>query len=423
MECTKKNGLTYTDNFKVIVALDSENTDFNGTIPNGSYEIKEKAFYNCSLKKIFVPDSVKILGERCFSSSLFLQEVRLPLELKKIPSYCFSGCSALKKVVMPLEVEDFSEGLFEGCSSLEEIPFRAGIKTLPKNVFAFCSSLKSIVIPPSVTKICSGSLASCKSLTTLVLPEKLEILEDGWISDCPLLRHIRISEENPFFKTNEENSVLYKIENGNEIPVLSLENTKNSEIPGLKEPDTENSIITFEDTDDALEYEDDILNPENKEKDKIDIEVDEKTFMQNLFFETQKVVQQNTENNGEKRILFVFAENIVQTPLGQKFSKKLTDCCIRLSKIHNFSSIFYFYGTRLDNEKFKTQFINFMKEKDIVFASNAENLSELSENQVTLCSYLNISLLKKDILTEGERAKNPNVKPLKLLINDVTESL
>ncbi len=186
----KKNGLIYTDDFKVVVGIDSDSEEFTGTVPNGAVSVEEDAFSCCGLKEIFIPDSVEYLGANVFCNSTELESVRLPANLKILPPFLFCGCKSLKKVQMPYEVQDFSEGLFAGCSSLEEIPFRSGIKTLPENVFDSCSAVKSLVIPGSVTKICSNAIANCENLETIVLPANLELVEKDWLLNLflPLMR-------------------------------------------------------------------------------------------------------------------------------------------------------------------------------------------------------------------------------------------
>ncbi len=550
----KKNGLIYTDDFKVVVGIDSDSKEFTGTVPNGVTSVEEEAFSCCDLKEISLPDSVEYLGANLFCNCTELESVRLPANLKILPPFLFCGCKSLKKVEMPLEIQDFSEGLFAECASLEEIPFRFGIKTLPENVFDSCSAVKSLIIPDSVTKICANAIANCENLETIVLPAKLETVEKDWISNCPKLKHIRISDENPFFKTDEENCVLYKIADGEKIPLVTLENKSEESLPGFKEPDTENSIITFDENEDETMDDTNIFNPEpenskndsemdarlaeilgqnkmyddgdfsimdipqateeeidsnilkstepeeerfrndsavqfevpveekkvpeenmedklkdilsqnvgdfsindipvasedelaaNKiiepakapepqdeiepdeeippasEKSEQNSKLDEKNFMHNLVFETQKVLQQNTGIEGEPRVLFVFAENLVSTPLGEKFSVKLQKCCTRLAKIHKFTSIYYFYNTRLENEKFRNQFMEFIADKDVLVVCDGANLYDISDRTVAFCGFVNISLAKEDILQEMKNSKNPEWKPLKLIIQDNLE--
>lgn len=620
----KKNGLVYSDNYKTVVGLDSS-AEFNGIVPNGVTSVEEEAFSCCNLKKISIPDSVTYLGANLFCNSTELETVRLPATIKKLPPFLFCGCKSLKEVEMPLELEDFSEGMFAGCEVLPEIPFRAGIKTLPENVFDSCYAIKSLVIPASVTKICSNAIANCTNLETIVLPANLEVLEKDWLVNCPKLKHIRISEENKNFKTDEKNCALFKLVDGAEIPIIKLENRNENNLPGFKEPDMENSIISFDENDSETFDDTNIFNPEeemnennessktsenienseslnttenvanapeendmdaklkdilgqnkmygeddfsimdipeateeeiasdklestisedekfnneptvsvnvpnlseiaekpkesideklkeimtdenndfsisdipiatdeelaanklleNEEESEVENKTESKTentsenetsnneetenstenatilddsvsgvpqeesefgepisdkteneenlaqvskttdetsaFMENIVFETQRIFQQNTGIQGEQRILFAFAENLVSTSLGNKFSASLIKLCERLAKIHKFTSIYYLYNTRLDTEKFKSQFINFMQDKDVIVACNADDIYNITDRTVAFCRFVNISLANEDVQKEAENAKNPECKPLKLIVQD-----
>lgn len=571
---SKKNGLVYTDDFKTVVGIDLESTEFSGTVPNGATAVEEEAFSCCSLKKISLPDSVVRVGANLFCNCTELESVRLPAFLKTLSPFMFCGCKNLKEIEMPDEVEDFTEGLFAECSSLEEIPFRGGIKTLPEGVFDSCTSVKTLVIPDTVTKICTGALANLTSLETLVLPAGLEELESDWLSNCPNLRHIRISEENKKFRTDEDCHILYKVCGSGEIVEIELQNKSSDSLPGFKDPDTENSIISFDESEDITMDEPVFLNdaevqaasqdvPEtnssmddrlaeilgqNKMYDDGDFSImdipqasdeeiasnvlastaeddqkfanevpvqvrvhesvenspedmeaklkeimgqntdsfsindipmaseeelsankvlepcgddsddegisasatneevlslgaamdgseeyedipvppqtevnEDKAFMQSLCFESSKVEQQNLGSSGDNRILFVFAENCVETPLGKKFSTKLKSCCSRLASIHNFTSIYYFNDVRLDTEKFREQLKSFLVDKDVLIACEGDDLYSISEHTREFAEIVSVPIDPESIRAEIELSKNSSVKPLKLIVSDNLE--
>lgn len=597
---SKKNGLVYTDDFKTVVGIDLESQEFTGTVPNGATAVEEEAFSCCSLKNISLPDSVTRVGANLFCNCTELESVRLPANLKTLSPFMFCGCKSLKEIEMPDEVEDFTEGLFAECSSLEEIPFRGGIKTLPEGVFDSCTSIKTLVIPETVTKICSGAIVNCTNLETLVLPACLEELESDWLVDCPNLRHIRISEENFKFRTDEDCHILYKIAGNSEIVEIELQNKSSDSLPGFKDPDTESSIISFDESEDITMDEPVFLNdaekslmgsglaedismdepmmeeavdepvveeaseevveessasgmddrlaeilgqnkmyddgdfsimdipqasddeiasnmlastsddedkyvnnepvqvtvheaveetPEDMEaklkeimgqntdafsindipmaseeelsankvlesaetetevaaetaeetasfeismedddgSDDVPVPVqneisEDKAFMQNLCFESSKVEQQNFDNStGNKRILFVFAENCVETDLGKKFSKRLQACCQRLAAIHKFGSVYYFNDVRLDTEKFREQLKAFMADKDVLIACEGDDVYSISENTRGFAEIVSVPLDGASIRAEIELSKDATVNPLKLIVSDNLE--
>ena len=147
---------------------------------------------------------------------------------------------------------------------------------------------------------------------------------------------------------------------------------------------------------------------------------DEKTVMQNLFFESAKVMQKNTGIDADKmRILFVFADNLCDGTVGKVFSPRLVSCCERLSKIHNFTSVYYFHGIKLENEKFRKQFKQLMRNKDAVYAVSESSLSELSDAQKTFSENAGIKIDGESIAAQIENAANPDIECLKLLLQDI----
>ncbi|MBQ5998782.1 MAG: leucine-rich repeat protein [Treponema sp.] len=577
---TKKNGLVYSDDENCVVGIDSASSEFTGTVPYGPKRIEEEAFSCCSLKNIALPESIESVGANLFCNSTELETVCLPGNLKELSPFMFCGCKSLVKVDMPVEVEDFTEGLFAECSSLKEIPFCNGVKTLPEGVFDGCSAVTTMVIPDSVTKICTGAIVNCESLTTIVLPKGLVELEDNWLKDCPNLRHIRISDENQNFKTDEECQVLYKKNSGGiETVLIRIENKDQNEVPTLKDDLEETpSIISYDEAEDDNNEDVEIILNENEKigapveneieepvnnasqvseevamtdagsdeksmEDKlaeilgqnkmydegnfsimdipeaseeeienskleskgeeeythtpvVQIEVpveregsmedrlkeimgqeenaegfsifdipvasdaeleanklmtgedaelveadpetteedagevpapvassaessSDKIFMQNLMFETAKAAQQNTGiQRDTQRILFVFAENVVETDLGSKFSKRLERCCQKLAKIHGFTAIYFLHNVRLDTDKFISQFEEFMRDKDVVIACEGGNLLDISDRTKILAGKVGISLTKESIENEISQASDPSVSCLKLLIQD-----
>ena len=149
---------------------------------------------------------------------------------------------------------------------------------------------------------------------------------------------------------------------------------------------------------------------------------DEKTVMQNLFFESAKVMQKNTGIDTDKmRILFVFADNLCDGTVGKVFSSRLVSCCERLSKIHKFTSVYYFHGIKLENEKFRKQFKQLMQNKDAVYAVSESSLSELSDAQKTFSENAGIKIDGESMATQIANAANPDIECLKLLLQDILE--
>lgn len=60
--------------------------------------IVEKAFENCRISKVVLPDSLLTIGERAFSNNPNLTEIHLPDGVRYVAEYAFADCKNLKEV-------------------------------------------------------------------------------------------------------------------------------------------------------------------------------------------------------------------------------------------------------------------------------------------------------------------------------------
>lgn len=142
----------------VLGTLDTEDL----VIPDGFTEISDGAFQGQSkIKTLFIPRSVKVIGDRAFAN-----------------------CTSLEEVVFEngIQLIDCGIKLFSGCVSLKTVSLPDGIPYIPNYAFDGCVSLENLVLPDSVTTIgSSGScyaFRNCTSLKTLELPEGLTTINN-----------------------------------------------------------------------------------------------------------------------------------------------------------------------------------------------------------------------------------------------------
>jgi hypothetical protein len=132
-------------------------------------------YFGCSLR-IVIPNSVEIIGERCFSETS-LNEVIFEsgCNLKGIESAAFVS-TRLKSIRIPSKVEFIGEGCFSHCDSLNEVIFESGcnLTRIEKSAFSF-SGLKSIRIPSKVEFIVEGCFADCESLNEVIFEGEVKI--------------------------------------------------------------------------------------------------------------------------------------------------------------------------------------------------------------------------------------------------------
>ena len=186
--------------------------------------------------------------------------------------------------------------------------------------------------------------------------------------------------------------------------------------------DAENSagrVFTEEDEEAGIVPENALIANEPVLEEQVESNSDEKMFMQNLFFEAEKVEQQKYDENGDnQKVLYVFAQNLAENNIGRIFSKRLTSCCQRLAEVHGFSSIYYFYGIDISNEKFKNQLEDFMKEKDVLYACASANLSDIDDSVADFARVIGIQLTREGIENQTANANVAGSGTLKLLVQD-----
>ena len=104
--------------------------EFNGTTIT-DFEIYQYAFSeNLTLRKVIIPDSIKIVNYGAFS-----------------------GCSCLLEVEIPDTVYSLGSSVFSSCYSLSCVKVPDGVIAIASNLFYYCLSLNSVIIPKSIKSI------------------------------------------------------------------------------------------------------------------------------------------------------------------------------------------------------------------------------------------------------------------------------
>ena len=174
------------------------------TIPDSVTEIYIGAFSCCSsLTSIVIPDSVTRIDRETFQFCDSLTNITLPDSITYIDDYAFDRCYSLTGVVIPDSVKIIGSGAFFDCRSLTGIVIPDGVTYVDSDAFSYCSSLTSVVIPDSVTSIGDGVFAKCKSLTNVTIPDSVTSIGDRAFAGCTSLTDIAVSEESPYFCSQE----------------------------------------------------------------------------------------------------------------------------------------------------------------------------------------------------------------------------
>ena len=110
-------------------------------------------FAGKSVKKVTLPDTINIIGERAFSGCEQMENIILSNNIEIIDKYAFIACSMLKEINLPSSLTKIDESAFSYCESLKEIIIPRNVTELGPFAFASCDSVKKLIIPSNVTKM------------------------------------------------------------------------------------------------------------------------------------------------------------------------------------------------------------------------------------------------------------------------------
>jgi len=141
------------------------------TLAKGLEFIGEGAFFSSGLKRLDIPEGVKVIETGAFHQSQSLESISFPASLEYLGTYMLGFSEKLKTVTFA-----------EGCR----------IDILDKDTFYSCTALKNVNIPESVRTLGQYAFAECKALTHLKLPDNLTTIMCYAFQNCPNLKELEI---------------------------------------------------------------------------------------------------------------------------------------------------------------------------------------------------------------------------------------
>lgn len=173
----------------------------NLTLPDSITEIDGEAFSNCvSLGKVTLPKNLTLLGNDVFEYCN--AEITFPSSLERIPEL---GMNAVRKVNIPEGVKIIGEDAFWACSNLKEITLPSTITSIESGAFfntsisgfnypqnidsipinAFCGTkLTEFSVPPKVTEINDDAFYNCTDLVKISIPESVKYIGTDVFKNC-----------------------------------------------------------------------------------------------------------------------------------------------------------------------------------------------------------------------------------------------
>lgn len=157
------------------------------TVPEGVRLIKNLAFHGCTaLTTVVLPSSLEEMTEYTFYQCTNLKTVSLDTansKLTKIGRYSFAYCEKLTGFDIPSLLKELEEGVFADCSSLEKIIIPDTVEKIGGSVFGGCTNVTEIKIPGTVKEASDFALFGCDKVITAELPISMVTLANLQRSD------------------------------------------------------------------------------------------------------------------------------------------------------------------------------------------------------------------------------------------------
>ena len=198
--------------------------------------IADKAFYGYKTPNIYIPKTIKAIGEDAFRRTVSSDEFRFicyegtenewaniaiqkgngeldPEYADDVPWFKLYECNLSgdmvyqasddaatlvrylgsdSKVDIPAElggkpVTSIRGLAFVHCSSLTEATIPEGVTSIGEGAFWYCSSLTEVTIPEGVTSIKDSAFRACRSLTEVTIPKSVTSIGGSAFHDCEAL--------------------------------------------------------------------------------------------------------------------------------------------------------------------------------------------------------------------------------------------
>lgn len=224
------------------------------------YKSKQVPIGDNTIKKVIIPEGVKVIGSYAFANLTALEEVVLPSTLNQIQSNAFSGCTKLKKInlenvqfinmnafrncpievvsldsvvaignnafsfdrsvkdadgntvtsvlqalVLPTTAQSIGAAAFFNNVALTSVYFRAYSVKLGEEVFAYCEKLVKVT-NLNTSVIPASAFAGCKSLTTLNLGADVQLIGRYAFMDTGITKFVLSS--NKYFNASSNGRFL-----------------------------------------------------------------------------------------------------------------------------------------------------------------------------------------------------------------------
>ncbi len=137
--------------------------------------IAERAFENCGLTELVIPDRVHYISWYAFNNCGALKRLIIGDGIQEILTSTFQGCTSLEEIEFGNKLNSIKDGAFEDCSSLVNLVIEKNIAFIGNRAFQHCVSLRSVVIGLNVCAIGLKAFYNCYKLENVTFEDT-----DNW---------------------------------------------------------------------------------------------------------------------------------------------------------------------------------------------------------------------------------------------------
>ena len=205
------------DNIKSVTILDGSVFLYNESLKDFK-----------KLKYIKFPNSLKFIGEKCFSGCLKLEELYIPKTIENIPKNAFEKCPKLnyiqanskfldclpKEQITNLSILNRTKNLenvdFSNFKNLKKLEFEEEIENVPLNNFRNCPKLTELICSPNLLKNLQPKDKEKFQNIELEISDKNVKIPNDLFKNCTNLENINIPygiKTNPLEKKDHQTTV------------------------------------------------------------------------------------------------------------------------------------------------------------------------------------------------------------------------
>lgn len=155
-------------------------------------KIPDRAFIQCEIKDIIIPNNIKIIGAYAFGASDF-SYINIPESIHTIENGAFHSCQNLISIDLPDSITTIGDGAFSRCHNLKSIKLPKNITYIPHRMFEYCYALSDIILPNTIKDIGYGAFFRCDSLKSIKIPHGVTTLSSELFKECDVLENISFS--------------------------------------------------------------------------------------------------------------------------------------------------------------------------------------------------------------------------------------